>query len=886
MIIVYPKLGGKDEHDDEHSEEHEYHDKSESYEKKKKHHHHHHHKKKKHHHHHKKDKSESYEHDEHDSYEYRTISKRDVNASLENAKVIKTNIHVTSEFAAPSIQSTTAPTVVNGTSIQSRKPERSDDKSEESVETSSYEDDYPTFSMGFDEDDYDSRDVSASLTREDSEYSDEYSPKHSKKKQGSYEYLKKPGSYENSKDVVKKKKKYYEDDYEDEPEGIFDMILGSVSRFFSSFMPGGYAKAPKIRKRYDSYEDYSDEDPTARSTTPRIEYRRPKRPKASLMEERRPKDPWYYPSYLFSSSENNEVVVLPTPSPLTSMTTTEKSTWFSNLNPLGIFSIFSSKDDVTTTPRPIESSDENMFDWMPSFMTTTTVSPPISPVQETIQINLPKPLQDPSTWVGILQALQNASQSTTTTESYIMQPPPKIYDEPQVKSYANNQVWRVLPRTQEHVNSLSDHKKGEYGEKLIWLKGPSLRGPTDVIVDPENLESFKEFLDDEGIPFDITIWNLEKAIKYENPPVRYNMMSTEHPLTWYHYHRYGDILKFMEYLQRNFPKHVELIPIGSSFEGMPLVIVKIFSNEADNSFAAYSKTVYQRKNDKKSHYKRKKSKKRVSKPAVFIEAGAHAREWIGPASATWILNHLIDLIHKNNTLNDTIFSVDWYIMPVLNPDGYEYSHNYDRMWRKTRTKIEKKDSLLTAAMNWLQTDDDDPQQIEALKKYCYGTDLNRNWDDSWGVVGASQDPCNDYYAGSAPFSEPESKALSKFLMEHHKKIKIYVSLHSYGQLIAYPPSPSFAYVHERYDDLFDMAMVSLEKLRSSGSPTKYLIDTSSDMIYHRSGSSDSYAMHQIGIPYAFTVELRGTNGPILPANQIEMAAAEAFHLIQGMVEYI
>lgn len=811
------------------------------------------------------------------------LTKRDANASNDTKKVLRTKIHVTSEFAAPAIQSTTAPTTEFNDTKSRRPDDSADDRSEitSSQETSSYEDDYPTFNIGFD-DEYDSRDVSQ--TREDSEYSDEYSTKRVKPKNS-----KRPNSFEDS-GLPPKKKKYskYDDDYDDEPEGFFDMMFSTISRFFSSFMPAP-VKTKSKRKHYDSYEDYSEEDPGARSTTPRIEYRRPKQPKAAMMEQRRPKDPWYYPSYLFSSSENNEIVVLPTPSPLMSFTTTERSSWLSNLNPLGIFSIFSSKDDnEISTPTTIapESSDENMFDWMPSFMSLSTTTPPppiISNIQDSIQINLPKPLQDPATWVGILQALQNASQSTTTTEpSYIFHPPPKN-DQPEVKSYANHQVWRILPRTQEQINALSDHKQGEYGEKLIWLKGPSLRGPTDVIVDPANLEIFKEFLNDEGIPFDITVWNFDKAIKYENPPLRYNMMSTEHPLTWYHYHRFSDILKFLEYLQRNFPRNVELIPIGSSYEGMPLVIVKIFANDADFQLQQ------QRKNDKKSqskYNKGKKSKKRHIKPAVFIEAGAHGREWIGPASATWIINHLIDLIHKSNPLNDTITSVDWYIMPVLNPDGYEYSHTYDRMWRKTRTKVEKKDSLLTAAMNWLQTDDDDPEQIARLKKYCYGTDLNRNWDDSWGVVGTSQDPCNDYYAGSAAFSEPESKALSKFLMENRKRIKIYVSLHAYGQLIAYPPSPSYAYVHERYDDLFDMAMVSLEKLRNSGSPTKYLIDTSSDMIYHRSGSSDSYAMHQIGIPYAFTVELRGTNGPILPANQIEMAAAEAFYLIQGMVEYI
>lgn len=38
-------------------------------------------------------------------------------------------------------------------------------------------------------------------------------------------------------------------------------------------------------------------------------------------------------------------------------------------------------------------------------------------------------------------------------------------------------------------------------------------------------------------------------------------------------------------------------------------------------------------------------------------------------------------------LNKKIFSVSInyrYILPVMNPDGYEYSHTKDRMWRKNR----------------------------------------------------------------------------------------------------------------------------------------------------------------------------------------------------------
>lgn len=221
---------------------------------------------------------------------------------------------------------------------------------------------------------------------------------------------------------------------------------------------------------------------------------------------------------------------------------------------------------------------------------------------------------------------------------------------------------------------------------------------------------------------------------------------------------------------------------------------------------------------------------------------------------------------------------------MLNPDGYEYTHLFDRLWRKNRSKHLKKEGFFSSALHWLNSDDTESKPVP--QSYCYGTDLNRNWDDSWNRVGASTSPCSEYFSGDQPFSEPESKALSKFLTDHKKQLKLYVALHAYGQLISYPPSPSYSYIQERYDDLFDMAMVSLETLRGMGVRNKYVIDTSSDMIYHRSGSSDSYAMNKLAVPYAFSLELRGTQGMILPSNQIESAAAEAFHLIRGMVGYI
>lgn len=82
--------------------------------------------------------------------------------------------------------------------------------------------------------------------------------------------------------------------------------------------------------------------------------------------------------------------------------------------------------------------------------------------------------------------------------------------------------------------------------------------------------------------------------------------------------------------------------------------------------------------------------------ALWIDGGMHAREWITPATVTYIINHLV-LNYENEP--EYMQNIDWYFAPLMNPDGYEYTHNVDRLWRKNR----------------------------ARSGQCAGTDLNRNF---------------------------------------------------------------------------------------------------------------------------------------------------------------
>lgn len=110
-------------------------------------------------------------------------------------------------------------------------------------------------------------------------------------------------------------------------------------------------------------------------------------------------------------------------------------------------------------------------------------------------------------------------------------------------------------------------------------------------------------------------------------------------------------------------------------------------------------------------------------------------------------------------------TIDWYVIPISNPDGFEYTRTSNRNWRKTRVPVS-----LT----------------------CDGVDPNRNWAFNWlvadenGNLGASTNPCSDTYAGPSGFSEPETRLLNEYVGRHASQIDVYISFHSYAHMILYP----------------------------------------------------------------------------------------------------
>ena len=53
----------------------------------------------------------------------------------------------------------------------------------------------------------------------------------------------------------------------------------------------------------------------------------------------------------------------------------------------------------------------------------------------------------------------------------------------------------------------------------------------------------------------------------------------------------------------------------------------------------------------------------------MVMGGVDASEWVTPALGLYITQQLL----LNKTNRDLVDNVDWLILPLLNPDGYDYS---------------------------------------------------------------------------------------------------------------------------------------------------------------------------------------------------------------------
>ncbi|VDK43396.1 unnamed protein product, partial [Anisakis simplex] len=325
------------------------------------------------------------------------------------------------------------------------------------------------------------------------------------------------------------------------------------------------------------------------------------------------------------------------------------------------------------------------------------------------------------------------------------------------------------------------------------------------------------------------------------------------------YYSYDQIVEWMQKLQHLNPSFVRQISIGTTHEGRNIVglIVRIVSIHSILRCKCFKKkgTIY---------------------PCQCANCSI-----VDNGNNCYCYLQLISRYGQDPKITEYVNTLNIYIFPCLNPDGYEYTRSdphkpavrsfiFVRMWRKNRSpeKCVDKDSKTVC---------------------CKGVDLNRNFAFRFAEIGSSSSPCSEIYHGNYAFSEPESRAIRDAVLSLGNRIDAYITLHTYSQLWIYPYSHKKHAYSEDVNDLKSLARKAVASLQQLYG-THYRYGTGPEIIYPYAGGSCDWAKETAKIKYTYTLELRPSsfdwNGFILDKRQLIPTGRETFEGVKVVLDKV
>lgn len=389
------------------------------------------------------------------------------------------------------------------------------------------------------------------------------------------------------------------------------------------------------------------------------------------------------------------------------------------------------------------------------------------------------------------------------------------------RSYEGYKVYEVQQNTPREADLL--YQLARSNPSLdFWHLSRQLGDDARVLVSPSEQRLFTSTLKRYGFVYSELIRNVESTLNHYTARAPYRAIYREDSILTT-YLRHDEINEYLDDLARKYSSKVSVEEVGKSHEGRPLKTITI--NGGTNS------------------------------SVIFLDAGIHAREWIAPATALYVINQLVEHSEEHESV---LADFTWVILPVANPDGYEHSHEADRFWRKTRKPAGN----------------------------CKGTDGNRNFDFHWGEVGASASPCADTYRGETAFSEPETRVIRDSLNQLKGSCKFYLTLHSYGNYLLYP----WGWTNKlppTWQDIDEVAQAGASAIKQA-TGTRYTVGSSTNVLYAAAGGSDDWAYAVAEVPISITMELPGggSGGFNPPPSSIAKSVKESWVGIKAMASKV
>ncbi|KAF5372375.1 hypothetical protein D9615_009274 [Tricholomella constricta] len=315
------------------------------------------------------------------------------------------------------------------------------------------------------------------------------------------------------------------------------------------------------------------------------------------------------------------------------------------------------------------------------------------------------------------------------------------------------------------------------------------------------------------------------------------------------YHPLYEVETFIRELAELHPDLVKVNNLGHSGMGREMLSLTISKPQAVTNKGR--KTQRQGKKKKKPE----RQPEDDEKLAIVIMGAQHAREWVATATALYLTHALTSKKSEPRSLSRLLDVFDFHIIPMPNPDGYNYTWESDRYWYKTRQRM-------------------------GSKNKCFGLDMNRNWGYKWKAIAEESS------SGHRPFEAPEANNIANMIITIPNLVG-FIDLRSYGQMLSSPYSYSCNAMPE---DAEDQLEAGLGAARAMGSVhgTKVTTGRLCEMLYRAPGNVVDWMYRGAGIKYSYALHLRdtGTYGFSLPPRWIRPVGEETSEMLRYLAKFI
>ncbi|GAA6057853.1 hypothetical protein JCM3770_002720 [Rhodotorula araucariae] len=341
------------------------------------------------------------------------------------------------------------------------------------------------------------------------------------------------------------------------------------------------------------------------------------------------------------------------------------------------------------------------------------------------------------------------------------------------------------------------------------------------------------------------------------------------------YHPYEGIHDILVSFERTYPDWVKVISLGRSSEGRDIWGVKVTnqsSHATDEAVVPVDEDDDDESDDEEDAgpvplvVSSKRHKHKRHRKLGFVVVGTqHAREWIAASTILYLVHELVVTDDKGRTPHHKLLNqVEFTFVPVVNPDGYVYSWDTDRLWRKSRQ----------------------PVGSTSDQKACYGIDLNRNWGFHF-EPGTRPNPCSDSYPGAEAFESVELQALREYLLDEGNHVDAFFDVHSFGQMLLFPYAYSCKVKTADEENHYEAVLQAAKALKDVHG-RQFETGSVCDISLTSPGMSVDWSYASAKIRWSFGAELRdgGVFGFLLPPSQIRPSGEETSAALRSLAQFI